>query len=764
MTKSAANIRKHIDEKRAEFKHLANHIDRQFLIALHQRNIVSIDQMHEEVRALAGKAPLPAAMDHNQAEGEKLSADEHEWLVSRTYDHVCKHLTLDEVEEIISLTIKRDVIRELDDFAKLASVSTKLLAEKVRQFTELSTGETRLPAAEVLGTRVALIRHFVSDQLEFIGIAKNYVTVPDIDKIAHRIIGLEFGQGRIGGKAGGMVLASCILNTFEDLHPDWPVTTPESWFLRSDVIDRFLELNHLTGYQSLKYKTTDEIRHEYPLVKGVFRNSDFPVEIVQQLRGMLKEIGTHPLIVRSSSLLEDRIGSAFSGKYASVFVANQGPLEVRLQALLVAISEVYASTMAPDPIAYRRERNLLDYHEDMGVLIQKVVGKQVGKYFLPAFAGVAFSRNEYRWSPRIKREDGLLRLVMGLGTRAVDRVGHEHPRMVALGAPTLKPTASDQVAAQTSQRAVDVINLEMNRMQSVDVCELLSLDDPFPRLDQIVSVYEDGILSMPTGTRVRTDASKLCVTFDKLLERTTFGDAMRRILVRLEEAYGFPVDVEFAHDGEKLYLLQCRALASQADVAAVQVPGDVSEGDKVFSANKYVRTGAIHDIEYVVYVDPESYDAIETHDRRIAVARVVGRVNHALAKKRFVLVGPGRWGSNDIRLGVKVGYSDINETCMLIEVARTKAGYTPEVSFGTHFFQDLVEADIQYLPLYPDDEGVCFNEAFFSETENALPTLLPQDADFTAIVKVIHVPTATSGKKLHIAMNGEEDEALAYLR
>ncbi len=762
--KSKGGIRQRIDAQREEYKHLANHIDRQFLITLHQRNIVSIDKMHEEVRALAGKAPLPASMDHNQAEGEKLSADEHEWLVSRTYDYVCKHLSEDDVDQIINLTIKRDVVRELDDFAKLASVSTKLLAEKVRQFTVLSIGETRLPASEVMGTRVALIRHFISDQLEFIGIAKNFVTIRDIDEIAERMIGLEFGQGRIGGKAGGMVLASCILKTFEGLHPDWPVATPESWFLRSDVIDRFLELNHLTGYQSLKYRTTDEIRHEYPLVKGVFRNSDFPVDIIQQLRGMLKEIGTHPLIVRSSSLLEDRIGSAFSGKYASVFVANQGPIEVRLQALLVAISEVYASTMAPDPIAYRRERNLLDYHEDMGVLIQKVIGKQVGKYFVPAFAGVAFSRNEYRWSPRIKREDGLLRLVMGLGTRAVDRVGHEHPRMVALGAPTLKPTASDQVAAQMSQRTVDVINLEMNRMQSIDIDELLSLDEPYPRLDQIVSVYKDGILALPTGTRISASPSELCVTFDKLLERTTFADAMRRILVRLEEAYGFPVDVEFAHDGEKLYLLQCRALASQVDVDAVEVPTDIPDDQKVFSANKYVRTGLLDDIEYVVYVDPAAYDAIETHDRRIAVARVVGRANHALEGKRFILVGPGRWGSNDIRLGVKVGYSDINNTRMLVEVARTKAGYTPEVSFGTHFFQDLVEADIQYLPLYPDEPDVVFSEDFFGQPENALAALLPKDADFSEIVRVIHVPGATGGQHLHIAMNGETDEALAYLK
>ncbi|MEZ6085358.1 MAG: PEP/pyruvate-binding domain-containing protein [Phycisphaerae bacterium] len=245
----------------------------------------------------------------------------------------------------------------------------------------------------------------------------------------------------------------------------------------------------------------------------------------------------------------------------------------------------------------------------------------------------------------------------------------------------------------------------------------------------------------------------------KLLERTTFADAMRRILVRLEEAYGFPVDVEFAHDGEKLYLLQCRALASHVDVAAVEVPRDVPEDQKVFGANKYVRTGLLPDIEYVVYVDPATYDGIKTPRRRIEVARVVGRLNHAAHRQTLYSRGPGAAGRNDFDWASRSDYSDINNTRMLVEVARTKAGYTPEVSFGTHFFQDLVEADIQYLPLYPDEPDSCFSESFFGQPENALASLLPKDADFAEIVRVIHVPTVAGGSMLTIAMNGETDEA-----
>ncbi|HRX84679.1 MAG TPA: PEP/pyruvate-binding domain-containing protein, partial [Phycisphaerae bacterium] len=627
--------------------HLSEHIDMCFVMELHNRGIITFDKLYNEARAALGRPPREDIGDPNQAEGDKLDRQERTTVARLALRYIARHLTREEIERIIDVTIKRDALKEVDELARQSTLPTRVLAERVARFAQLPLKEYPLPPEEVLGTRVALIRSLISDQLEFIGIAKNYLRVRDIAKVASKLIDVAGGQGRIGGKAGGMVLASKILTTFKDLHPEWPVHTPESWFLRSDVLGVFLELNHLTGYQSQKYKPIDQVRHEYPLIKGVLRNSDFPVEVVQQLRAVLREIGTHPLIVRSSSLLEDRIGTAFSGKYASVFVANQGELETRLQALLVAISEVYASTLAPDPVAYRRAHNLLDYHEDMGVLIQKVVGTQVGRYFLPAFAGVAFSRNEYRWSPRIRREDGMMRLVMGLGTRAVDRVASDYPRMVALGLPTLRPETTAKEMMRYSQRTIDAINLEANRLESVPLEEILAAGE-FPMLDRIVAIARDDGLYPPMGTAVRAEPEDVFVTFDKLLANTSFAEAMRRMLVRLEEAYGSPVDVEFACDGQKFFLLQCRALASGADVAAVHVPDDVPVRDRLFSASCYVRSGLVADIEYVVYVNSHVYDRVETLEQRYEIGRIVGRLNQALADKRFILVGPGRWGSNDI--------------------------------------------------------------------------------------------------------------------
>ena len=197
---------------------------------------------------------------------------------------------------------------------------------------------------------------------------------------------------------------------------------------------------------------------------------------------MLDDFGHTPIVVRSSSLLEDQVGAAFSGKYKSLFLANQGTKRERLAELTDAISEVYASTFCPDAIEYRAERGLLDFHEEMGIMVMEVVGNRIGKYFMPSFAGVAFSNNEFRWSPRIKREDGLVRLVPGLGTRAVDRLGDDYPTLIAPGRPNLRVNVAAEEQARYSPKKADVINLETNRFETVDVRDIIrDYGERYPR-------------------------------------------------------------------------------------------------------------------------------------------------------------------------------------------------------------------------------------------------------------------------------------------
>ncbi|MCO6437769.1 MAG: pyruvate, phosphate dikinase [Phycisphaerae bacterium] len=744
---------------------LAERVHRELMVALHKRGIVGVDALYDEARRRLGTAPSEKTRDPNIVTRTPWDERERRAVEELIHEFVSRRFTPAEVEDIVNLTLKREKMQSLEQVANLPSVTFRQLADEVQRFCELPVGETRVPPSEMIGTRVALIRHFLSDQLEFLAIAKQHLIVRDFEDVTRRMIGGDQGMGRIGGKAGGMILANRILTSAEEgKEPFLPLATPESYYLRSDVIEEFLSLNRFQEYRNQKYKPIQDVAREYPIIRGVFRNGDFPLKIVHQLRRVLEQLGPDPLIVRSSSLLEDRLGTAFSGKYASFFLANQGSLEYRLRALLGAIAEVYASVLSADPILYRREHDLIDYVESMAVLIQKVVGTRVGKYYLPAFAGVAFSRNEYRWSPRIRREDGMARLVVGLGTRAVDRGGPDYPRMVALAAPTLRPESNTQEIRRGAQQTVDVIDLEQNRFRSIRVRELLEEAPDFPMLDKIISIHRDGGLYAPTMLHVDAEPDDMVVTFDKLVRSTPFAQRIRGILDLLERAYERPVDIEFACDGENLYVLQCRSLSQTAESSPAQPPDDVRPEDVIFDARKYVRSGMIDRIEYVVYVDPRAYDAIPDLDRRYELARVVGRVNHRLERGTFILMGPGRWGSKDIRLGVPVRYADINRCRMLIEIARAKGGFVPEVSFGTHFFQDLVEAKIQYLPLYPDESPNRFNERFFDESPNVLAELLPEDAEFSEELRVICVPTATSGRRVHVAMDGEADYAVAYLR
>ncbi len=148
----------------------------------------------------------------------------------------------------------------------------------------------------------------------------------------------------------------------------------------------------------------------------------------------------------------------------------------------------------------------------------------------------------------------------------------------------------------------------------------------------------------------------------------------------------------------------------------------------IFSANRFVSNGKVPEITHIVYVDLEGYSQLANEKAMRDIGRAVGRLNKLLPKRQFILIGPGRWGSRgDIKLGVPVTYSDINNTAMLIEVARQKGNYLPDLSFGTHFFQDLVEASIRYLPLYPDD-GSGFRETFLKGSRSVLEELLPEFA------------------------------------
>jgi hypothetical protein len=611
--------------------------------------------------------------------------------------------------------------------------------------------------------KVVLIRTMISDQLAYINIAKKWFRVKDL----HRIRKRKIGQGKIGGKSAGMLLAARILaeKAPEEIRSSF--RTPDSYYLGSDIMYTFMSSNGLMKWADQKYKSEDEIRSEYPKLEAEFRAGKFPDEIIELLREVIEKVGKQPLIARSSSLLEDNFGNSFAGKYESYFCPNQGTVEENLSALEDAIARVYASALRADPIVYRQKTGLLDYDERIAVLLQVVEGEQFGKYYFPQGAGVGFSRNLYRWSPDIKREDGFLRLVWGMGTRAVDQTGNDYPRLVALSRPLLHPADNIKSIQGYSQQYVDVIDLEKNELKAVPAQELF--EPRYAPLRYIAQTVEDGYLSSLRTNLMNKE--KLVVTFDELLRRTNFADDMKAALKLLEEHYKAPVDTEFAlkvlnpralRPKVEITLLQCRPQSHIKEETPVLLPEKIADEDIIFSTKRMVPRGSIPRIDYVLFVSP-GYFSIESQAERNKLERSIGLLNAKLEDENYIAVGPGRWGTSSPDLGVHIGYADIYNTRALIELSGEGVGTAPEPSFGTHFFQDLMEAQIYPLGIYLDDEDVRFNEAFFYNTPNHLKEWITADKNLLKCLRLIKVSDFRPEHYISLIMDDEKARAVAFL-
>ncbi len=696
-----------------------------------------------------------------KAEGKDLDT-----ITEETFLIAAHHLEEPELLALILAWIKEDRVNFLVQALEATDTSLIEIAAAMKRYQHTGVSARELSAPMQAGLKTSLVRRLLTDHLDFIETSRKYLEVEDFFDILEHTILVPKSHGKLGGKTSGLFLASRIIQRARE-NSDLlsGIRIPKTWYLPSDGLLNFLAFNNLDDVYNWKYLDIDQIREEYPHILQVFKASRFPPDIVQGIAAALEDIGGRPVIVRSSSLLEDRMGSAFSGKYKSLFLANQGDKAHRLTALLDALAEVYASVFSPDPIQYRAERGLLDQHEEMGIMIQEVVGTRVGHYFFPAFSGVGFSNNEFRWSPRIKREDGLLRLVPGLGTRAVDRVADDYPMLVAPGQPNLRINVTPEEIVRYSPKKIDIIDFEEDAFRTMELCDLLADVGPqYPSIGQLISIFEDDRMRIPMTLDIDFERDDVLFTFEGLITRTPFISQMKSLFALLRNSMRTPVDIEFAFDGRHFYLLQCRPQSYSRESIAAPIPRDIPESQIIFSAKRYVSNGKIPDITHIVYVDPEGYSRLEQLAQLQAVGRAVSHLNKILPKRRFILMGPGRWGSRgDIKLGVNVTYSDINNTAVLIEIARKTGNYVPDLSFGTHFFQDLVESSIRYLPLYPDDPGVIFQESFLKRSPNILPNLLPEFAAFAHAIHVIDVPQTTGGRVLRILMNADLDEAVGIL-
>jgi pyruvate,water dikinase len=597
-----------------------------------------------------------------------------------------------------------------------------------------------------------IMRCLLGNEPTRFALCQKYFTMKDLMDIKNR----EIGTGCIGGKAAGMLLARNILR---DEAPELYSTCIEphdSYYIGADLFYTYGVQNGLWSSRIRMIEASDYLEQS-KTIRELLLNGTFMPSIKEQFISMLEYFGQSPIIVRSSSILEDGFGNAFAGKYESVFCPNQGSLKERYEVFERAVKQVYASTVNPDAIMYRAERHLLDRDEQMALLVMRVCGDVHGDYYYPHIAGVGHSKNLYLNKQNSSSENkGMLRLVFGMGTRAVDREADDYARLLNMDAPTAPPMVAYGDEYKYSQHKMDVINLKSNEFETINVAGIDKRDikaDP--------SLFME--LDYPTAARLRemglsaADAPDI-LNFRKLLGKTDFTSVMTEAMRILEEKYNYPVDIEYAcnFDEEGNYrvnLLQCRPLQTRGIGAAGVMP----KVQQLYfrTEGNFMGGNVCLPVRYAVMVRVEPYLALP-EQRKYQVARKLGELNSLLRDEHTILLGPGRWGTTTPSLGVPVHFMEINRFDCIAELAYSSHGLRPELSYGSHFFQDLVEADTFYVALYPGEEGCVLDEALFEECENVYSKLIrlePGDA-MSEVIRVFDL--GESGAILYSEVGSQE--------
>lgn len=620
----------------------------------------------------------------------------------------------------------------------------------------------KMPSRELDFHFQRLARMAISRDPDVLRLVERYFDLADLLNIRKRMI----GTGLIGGKSVGMLLARAILKKNGRGWQD-KLEVHDSFYVGSDVFYTYLVENDC-WWARQKQRNPATLFEGTENARQKMLSGKFPEYILAQFMEMLDYFGQSPIIVRSSSLLEDNYGNAFSGKYQSVFCANQGTPGDRLDTFINAVRKVYTSTMSKEALVYRAERGLLDRDEQMALLVQRVSGAVYGDLFFPQIAGVGFSFNPFVWTTDIDPKAGLLRLVFGLGTRAVDRCDDDYTRIVSLSAPHKRPESSFEEVRKFTQRRVDVLDLHANQLVSRYFEDVVK-SAPDLSIDMVASRDEE------LDKRMREQNLRgffpHILTFDRLLETKEFVGNMRDMLKTLQDAYGCPVDIEFTgnfmeDESCRINLVQCRPFQVQRGpgIASTKVMPPAAH-IVLETHGPIIGNSLVNPIERIIYVDPSRYSSLPTGDR-YAVARTIGRltkIDKEKTPRRTMLIGPGRWGTTTPSLGVPVSFAEINTVSVICEIASMHEGLVPDVSLGTHFFNDLVEFNMLYMALYPDRKNNKFDEQFFISSPNHLVDLLPDLGAWAEVIKVIDTTGTGKTGQVVLSANSMDQKAVCYV-
>jgi hypothetical protein len=340
---------------------------------------------------------------------------------------------------------------------------------------------------------------------------------------------------------------------------------------------------------------------------------------------------------------------------------------------------------------------------------------------------------------------GMLRLVFGLGTRAVNRVSGDYARIVPLDFPEKGPPVKYGDEIKFSQHKTDVLDLHDNRLKEVPIGELTNYDLKTDK--NIFFSVDTANLNRLRELGYAYDTIPQILDFKKLLTETGFTEFIRTALATLTTAYGHHIDIEFTvnfypNSDFRFNLLQCRPLQTKGLGRTLKIPHLEKEQIFFSSAGDFMGGNVRLSFDYAVFVKIEEYLALSDRDKYQA-ARLIGIINKKLKDNTVLLVGPGRWGTTTPSLGVPVHFSELCNMAAICEVSYPKAGIVPELSFGSHFFQDIVESDIFYVAIFDGEKGILFVPEQILTLKNLFHQIVPGEKKWSSLIHIAETPALT---------------------
>ena len=633
------------------------------------------------------------------------------------------------------------------------------IIEQALTIEHLPVAERKQYEPQLMAAKVTLIRRMLSNRIPYISIAKEVFSIHDLLEInRHRI-----GRGLIGSKAAELMLANRILHNSVDDEIRNAVGDIESIFIGSDVFYNFMMINNLMGWYDQKYKDENELWKDYPQLEEDFSKGELPQEVINKLKDVLNNFNGEPFIVRSSSKLEDSFTHPFNSMYRSISLANQGTPEENLKALLNAIRSIYASAFNPNALTYRKKNGLVDYTEEMAILIQKVPGHNSGPYYFPDISGIGGSRSPYKWKQDSPKDEGFLRFVVGMGNHATNRTGDDYSNIIELSEPNRRHTTFTSNEKNLMQQSMLVLNFKTNQPEILDVQDVLSGN--YPPL-YLIAQKSDGefFYSMQRGE----DTDYYYVNCEDLIKKTNFTRLMRDILHQLERTYEKPVLVEYTAKLDmvdprninfKIQIHNCRPASLPENMRTPAVHSNTDDRRMLFTSDLFIGSGILSDIRYVVYVDPKYYQKLYGRTK-IEFCELLSDINQKLSQENFIFAAASRWGAMENH-GIPTEYRQIANAKALVELSGTNDTILSDPFCGTRFFQSILESGI-YSIITNADKTEDIDISFFNDSVDLTEDFVGVPPKFKNCVRILSTKNWYGSRSLTIEMDQDTGIVQAY--